>query len=995
MPGSVMKKILAGLLLVPGLLGAEQEIFNSQDPAEAPPSPAEAAAMITLPEGFRLTLFAGEPDIHQPIAMTFDDRGRLWVAESYTYEKGGQWDLRMKDRILIFEDTDQDGRFDRRKVFTSGLERLTGLEVGYGGVWVTTAPTFCFIPDRNRDDRPDGPPQALIDGFGLNAGHNMVNGLFWGPDGWLYIRHGITDVSSIGPPGTPEDGRMLLSCGIWRYHPLNRDYEILVSGTTNPWGFDYTPGGEMFFSNNVNGHLWHVVPGSFYKRMHSQHFNPHLYAYMDMCADHLHWDDKFPRKSRVPGVHNEVGGGHSHAGLMIYQGDNWPAAYRGKAFLCNTHGRRVNMDRLARKGSGFVARHEDDFLLANNPWFRGIEMKYGPDGGVYLLDWTDNGECHDHDGVHRTSGRIYKITYGDPHRVAPGLDLQQWGNLRLVNELGRKNQWYVRKAIRILQERGALEADAVDRLKTLYLACPEPAIRLSALWILAHTRSVATADTPGKSCIDIDWMAGQLGDRDEAVVCGLVRRMVDRGLDDVTAFRHLAESTESDLVRLHLAGALQKMARGGLRAEDAWPLVEVLACQAHLGTDTNYQLLVWYGLEAYVPEMPGRSIALARQTPFPLLKRFIARRLAHGIHAHPEHLDELVKDLPEADAVPVVAGLAEALHGWGKVQAPASWEAFAAGLAAHPDEKLQANLAELNTLFGAGLPVAQLKKIVVDKKQSLAGRLNAVRSLVAAGPEHDALLFTQLGDREVHLEVIRGLAAHEHPETARMLVKFYGRFKTPARRAAMAAMVSRPEWAGVLLEAIRKGTIPRGELSAFHARQVAGFNDEGLSGLLYETWGQVRKSPAEKEAAMKKWTALLTPARLAGADLVSGEAAFQRACAACHVLFGRGGKLGPELTGTDRRNTFYLLENILDPGAVVPIDYRVMILEKKDGTVLAGSLVEQNEQVVTLQTTTERVTVPRRKIKRLERGLVSTMPEGLLQVFSEQEVVDLVAFLQQ
>jgi putative heme-binding domain-containing protein len=211
----------------------------------------------------------------------------------------------------------------------------------------------------------------------------------------------------------------------------------------------------------------------------------------------------------------------------------------------------------------------------------------------------------------------------------------------------------------------------------------------------------------------------------------------------------------------------------------------------------------------------------------------------------------------------------------------------------------------------------------------------------------------------------------------------------------MAAMVSRPEWAGVLLEAIRKGTIPRGELSAFHARQVAGFNDEGLSGLLYETWGQVRKSPAEKEAAMKKWTALLTPARLAGADLVSGEAAFQRACAACHVLFGRGGKLGPELTGTDRRNTFYLLENILDPGAVVPIDYRVMILEKKDGTVLAGSLVEQNEQVVTLQTTTERVTVPRRKIKRLERGLVSTMPEGLLQVFSEQEVVDLVAFLQQ
>jgi putative membrane-bound dehydrogenase-like protein len=972
-----MKTYLLSLIVATQLLAAEQEIINSQPDGQHPPTPAEAAAAITLPPGFNVTLFAAEPDIHQPIAMTFDDRGRLWVAESYTYEKQGQWDLRMKDRILIFEDHDQDGRFDKRTVFLDGLERLTGLEVGYGGVWVTTSPTFCFIPDKDRDDKPDGPPEVLLDGFGLNAGHNMVNGLLWGPDGWMYIRHGITDVSKIGPPGTPEEERLRLTCGIWRYHPARKVYELVVSGTTNPWGFDWNEEGEMFLSNNVNGHLWHAVPGSFFKRMHGQHFNPHLYEYMDMCADHNHWDDRETwSKSRSGENHSKLGGGHSHCGLMIYQGDNWPEQYRGKAFLCNTHGRRINMDRLERSGSGYVAKHEDDFLMANQPWFRGVEMKYGPDGGVYVLDWTDNGECHDHDGVHRTSGRIYKITYGDPHPVVPDLDLQQLSNMRLINLLGHQNQWYVRKAVRILQERANLDDGQAGRLKELFLKSSETTVRLSALWVLSNTLP--------------EWMESQLGDKDEAVVCWLIRLILDHSeSESEVSFARLAESTPSDLVRSHLAGTLPKMATG-----EAWAMAEALATHSLSASDKNFQLLLWYGLERLVAQDPVRGMALLKKNPSPLLKQFIARRIGGMIQDQPEAVAALLKDVPETDLVPVIVGLSEALKGWGKVDPPEGWKAFSQSLSGHADAGVQSRLAALNQMFGAGLPVDELKKIAVDKKQTLVTRNNAIRSLARSGSEHNDLLFTLLGDREVNLEVIQGLAMHDHAETGKMLIKFYSRFNTPPRQAAIATMVSRPEWARDLLQALQQGTIPKDELSAFHARQIAAFGDEGLTTLLAKTWGSVRKSSAEKEAAMKKWTELLTEEHLGKADLLSGQAAFNKVCAACHKLFGEGGSIGPDLTGGGRKDTFYLLENIIDPSAVVPIDFRMTMLTKTDGAVFAGNVTEQNDQVVTLQTTTEKVTVPRSEIKKLEQSASSTMPEGLLNVFSEQEIVDLIGYLQ-
>ena len=250
----------------------------------------------------------------QPIAMTIDHKGRLWVVENYSYPiwLGGP---QGKDRILIFEDADHDGRFDRRTVFYDKGTNFTGIELGFGGVWVCATPNLLFIPDRDGDDRPDGEPVVKLDGWDTKAQHNMFNGLKWGPDGWLWGCNGIMSNSRVGKPGTPEDERVAIDCGVWRYHPTRAVFEAVAHGTTNPWGLDFDDLGEAFITNCVIPHLFHVVPGAHFQRMYGEDLAPHRYALMETCADHIHWAGGQWTDSRDgKGKHGEAGGGHAHVG---------------------------------------------------------------------------------------------------------------------------------------------------------------------------------------------------------------------------------------------------------------------------------------------------------------------------------------------------------------------------------------------------------------------------------------------------------------------------------------------------------------------------------------------------------------------------------------------------------------------------------------------------------------------------------------------------------
>ena len=587
--------------------------------APAPLPPAEAAKKMTLPPGFQATLFAGEPDVVQPIAFATDDRGRLWVVEGLAYPKWHKQGETGADRVVIFEDTNGDGRFDSRKVFFDKGSNLSGIEIGFGGVWLCATPYLQFIPDRNGDDKPDvDAPEVVLDGWNLEeAGHNVFNGLTWGPDGWLYGLNGIQSYSIVGAPETPENQRQHIDCGVWRIHPVTRQFEVVAWGTTNPWGLDFDDYGEMFITNCVIAHLWHVIPGAHFKRMYGQDINPHTYKLMDSCADHLHWGGGEWQGSRgAQGKHGEAGGGHAHVGAMVYLGDNWPDAYRNTLFTCNLHGNRVNNDLLQRSGSGYVARHAKDFLFANDTWFRGLELAYGPDGGVYVTDWSDTGECHDYDEAIKTSGRIFKVTYGQPKAVR--IDVAKLSDAQLVELQLHRNDWQVQHARRVLQERaeaGKLGPDVRPALEKILADNPDVPRKLRALWAL-HT--IKGIDDAG--------LAALLDHPSEYLRAWALRLLVEdrkTPAEALAKFEKLATSDPSPYVRLHLASTLQR-----LPLDKRWPIVEALAAQADDAQDPNLPLMVWYAIEPLVPTNKPRAAAMMAKVKIPVVREHIARRLA-------------------------------------------------------------------------------------------------------------------------------------------------------------------------------------------------------------------------------------------------------------------------------------------------------------------------------------------------------------------------------
>ncbi len=1004
------------MLVTPALSAGFPNPFSSEKRGE-PMAPAEAAASFQLPPGFKVSVFAAEPDLNQPISLTFDPRGRLWVAENYTYaEAGVNFATNLNDRVLIFEDRDNDGRFDKRTVFWDQAKILTSVEVGLGGVFVLCPPQLLFLADRNGDDVPDGEPEVLLDGFTTTSGnrHTFANGLKWGPDGWLWGRIGISSGAKIGVPGTLDANRVEMRGGIWRYHPTQRVFEAVSHGTTNPWGLDWNEVGEPFFINTVIGHLWHAIPGAHFQRMHGNDVDPHAYALIGQHADHFHFDTgagwqksraAFDGSGFAPGS-DPLGGGHAHCGLMIYQGDHWPAEYRGKLFTINLHGRRLNVERLERRGSGYVGKHDRDFLQIGDPWFRGLDLIQGPDGGVFIADWSDTGECHDHDGVHRTSGRIYKVTYGDSP-PPPVADVTQANATELLALLTHANEWISRQARRVLVDRhvaGQTNLPSGAQLKREFGVQRKTRERLRVIWAL---NALGGADS--------GWLAARLltwtRDADEHIRSWAVRLLADfvatelpgekfapgpRTRDRmvaVAALQDRAELDSSPLVRLYLASALQKLPLH-LRQE----LVQAPLVRPEDAHDHNLPLLLWTGLEPLLAAQPDLAVPLAKAAgTSPQIRQFIARRVAEDLETKPGPVVALLAaaaNWPAAGQAEVVRGLGAGLRGWRQAPAPASWNQFAAAARLIPEPDVQEHLRSLNLLFGAGRALEDLQQILADGNADPTARRQALATLLSARVEGlSPLLRRVANDGALRPAALVGLLQLGEADAPAFALHRYQWLGLEERPAVLGAMVTRPAAAQALLEALADGRVARADLSAFHARQVVGLGDAALTKRLGEVWGTVKTGSEDHSAEAAKWRAQLTPERLRSADLPQGQQQFAQLCAPCHQLYGAGGQVGPDLTGSGRANLDYLLENLLAPSAVVAADYRVTVVTLKDGSVLQGVVREQTARTVTLHSQTERRTLERAELQSLEPSEQSMMPAGLLAGLSPDAARDLLAYL--
>ena len=918
--------VTSSLLLCCGMHDADAEfpaIFNTEKTPGGPMPAAEVARTMELPPGFSCKVFAAEPDVQQPIAMAWDARGRLWVAECYTYaENPARWDTSLRDRIVIFEDTDNDGHFDKRTVFWDEGVRLTSIELGNGGVYALCAPNLIFIPDKNGDDKPDGAPEVLLDGFNFKTvGHNIVNGLRWGPDGWLYGRHGISDTSSIGAPGTAGKDRTRMNCGIFRYHPGTRKFEVVLNGGTNSWGHDWDANGELFWINTVIGHLFHGIPGAYYDRMFGTHLNPHVYETIAQTADHYHFDQGKEKwadiKKGMSSKTDELGGGHAHVGCMIYNGGSWPKEYAGRLLTCNLHGNRINTDILQREGNGFVAKHGADFMKSKDKWFRGIELSTGPDGSVFVIDWSDAGECHDSDGVHRTSGRIYKIVYGkdEPART---FDLSKMDDTALAKEAAAHpgNNWWPRMIARVRADRGA---------QPLEPKLPQ-----------------------------------------------------------------LADANSSDsLVRLHTASAMQR-----LPLDARFPFAIALAAHAEDANDRQQPLMIWYGIEPAIAAHPDQAIALAMSSKIPTVRRLVTRRLTEEIERTPDPVDALLAAALKsgnADArEDIVRGMGGALKGFRQVAKPAHWDDFVKALGAQ-----QADIVRnVSLVFGSGRAVEEIIALIKDGHGDANARLSAFDSLMRnAKPEHFAIARSMISDKVLGTAARLGLAKFSDGDVPKSLLTNWPDRSQEWRAANVTTLASRAAWAKELLTFAEKNPTVRGDITPIHARQIRSLGDEAVNKQLTKVWGELHDTPEAKKQEIAKWRSLLTAAALGQGDASKGRALFTTVCAACHKMYGDGAAIAPELTGSDRRNLDYLLENIVDPSAVVPADYRIAIVKLKDGRTLSGVIPEQNDRTVTVQTPAERVSFLRSDIAEMQQLSQSFMPEGLLTALGEENVKHLIAYL--
>lgn len=987
-------------------------IYNSEaDTNAAPPSPQESLAKIKLPPGFRATVFAAEPDVQNPIALAWDARGRLWIAENYTYaESRLKFDLHLRDRILIFDDKDGDGRFDERQVFTDEVQKLTSIEIGFGGVWALCPPQLLFIPDKDGGGVPDGAPEVVLDGFTVPPvnHHNFANGLRWGPDGWLYGRCGASAPGELGTPGTPPVARIPIRGGIWRYHPARKTIEVLTAGPVNSWGHDWDAHGEAFCVNVVNGHLWHVIPGAHYQVAHTLDPNPRAYALLDRHADHWHFDTAKGWTASRDGAANDFGGGHAHAGAMIYLADNWPAEYRGRLFTLNLHGRRANQEILERSGSGYVARHGEDVFFFNDGWFRGLELRYGPDGGVFVLDWSDTGECHEATGVHRTSGRIYKITYGEVTSPKFG-DLREVDLEELVKLQHHPSEWFVRQARLQLAERVASGSDVrrvLPQVHQLIKPGVDPVIQLRALWTL-HALGGAE-----------EWyLRDQLWNPNEHVRVWAIRLLSDCWpLDTATSarpaiaaredkdpfltpsaatlkeFARLAKSDASPLVRLALATVLQR-----LPVSQRAALAAALLAHAEDADDHNLPLMLWYGLIPVGDAAPDQLATLAAEAKIPLVRQFIARRLGEDIEKTPEPLNRLLNEaVNKGETVQgdVLAGLTDALRGWSKARKPAAWDALQSALTGTTNTDLRDRSRDLSALFGDGRALDEVKRMALDDQTDLPFRRAALQTLIdQRPPDLREICQRLLNVSFLNSTAIRGLALFDDPAIGERLAGSYAKFHSSERAAVIETLVSRASFAEALLDEVAAGRIPRAEVTPFHARQIRSFNNAALTQKLREVWGESRDSLAEKREFIAELKEKLTPSVLAIADKSAGRVVFNQACAACHTLYGQGGQAGPDLTGSGRSDLDYLLENTVDPSAVVNADYRMSIVDLKDDRTFNALILARTDRTITLRTMTETLTLERAEIERIRESTLSLMPEGLLEALTEKQVRDLIAYL--
>ena len=776
------------------------------------------------------------------------------------------------------------------------------------------------------------------------------------------------------------------TCAIWRWHPKTHKFELFAQGTSNPWGLDYNRDGEWFISCCVIDHLFHMTQSGYYTRQGGP-YPPQTHA--------------------LPSITTARHQAAAYAGLCIYDADQFPADFRGKLLMGNLHGSAINVDTLTRNGATFVQHAEPDFAHTDDVWFMPVAQKIGPDGCLYVMDWYDKYHCYqdagrDPKGVDRTMGRIYRISYGDPPAV-PAFDLQKMSSAELIGLLGNPNVWWRRQAQRVLNEK--FDASLIPQLEKMALdASDRSPAHMHALWLLVsqhalepafHAQVLASSDEPTRN-----WGVRGIGEMQMA------------SPDIYAKLKELTRDPSPD-VRVQVA-----IAAGRLQNPDGLPILLAMLENPENAHDPLIPTIIYNNLREMIPDRGdeivariGRDSAIASDFDESVIRW--VRDAVNAMNRTPEQIAQSLKEaLPaSADALAdtttdrkVHGALQSVIDAFGT-------RGMKPGDAAKVfDDDLRRSVSDIAAGQSASrVPAtvialwwndpkatATARATIADAKASAGLREEFVRAL---GHAHDpanidafaSLVYDGGGPILVRQSAVNALGAMDDPKAAEALLAHFDQLPIDLKPMVINALVLSRASAGVLLDAIKSGKIPLSNMNENHARAINGFNDPGLSKEVADVWGKVQteRNP-ERAKLVDRYKKLF---RSRGSDPVKGMSVFAAKCSQCHAIYGKGGNIGPDLTGVGRDNLDLVLSNVLDPSLVIGKPYYVYVAKLKDDTAVSGILVEDSLKQIVLKEPTGVHVIPREQLVRLVQQNISMMPEGLEQTMSTDEFCDLIAFL--
>ncbi len=952
--------------------------------------PAEALRRMKVADGFTVKLFASEPDIRQPLTMSFDERGRMWVIQYLQYPnpaglkpvKVDQY-LRTKydqlpeppprgpkgaDRITICEDTDGDGHADKFKDFVSGLNLASGLALGHGGVFVVQPPYLLFYPDRNHDDVPDGNPEVLLTGFGMEDAHAFANSLTWGPDGWLYGAQGSTVTANIRGIEFQQ--------GIWRYHPLTKAFELFAEGGGNTWGLDFDEEGNIIAGTNWGEQLaLHQVQGAYYIKGFSKHgplHNPYTLGYFD----------------HIP--YKGFRGGHVTSGGIIYHGGSFPAPFNDRYIAANLLANAIYWHVLEPNGSSFTGRFGGELLTTDDHSFRPIDCTVGPDGSLFVADWYDQRATHvdPQDNWDRDTGRIYKIE-AKGTKPATKLNLGKLSSAELVRLLGNTNDWYARQARCLLAERR--DTKMIPVLRKNIVESKNDRLALQSIWALYVSGG-----------LDDTLAVKLLNHSDHAIRTWTVRLLGDAGRISASIHKQLmalARTEQSPTVRNQLACTAKR-----LPGEKALPIIHELLMRSEDASDPQIPLLLWWAIEDKAISNRAEVVAFftePKHWTLPIVQQHILERLARRYASENDEqgfatcaqLLDMATD--QASIALLLQGVEKAFEGRGLVHVPSALETSISKL--WNQGAVNTALTRSAARLGYGPARTRALAIAGDRKAAESDRAGLIEILGQTGCSECIPVFERLLDtgepKNIQTAALSALQRFGDPQIAIKVLEVYPQMSPELRKNARALLCARPTWALEFLKAVEAGRVAAKEVPVDQVRQIALHRDPQLDRLVEKLWGKIQpESEGVKRARIGGIVSILGQAK---GEPVRGHELFLKTCAVCHTLFGEGNNIGPELTGTDRKNRDFLLTNIVDPSAFIRAEYVSYNVEMKDGRALNGLMAESTPATVTLlDANNKRTVLNRTELKDLDASAVSLMPEGLLDTLEPQQIRDLISYLQ-